>query len=96
MDHLFVVSYDIAEPKRWRRVFRIMKGYGEWIQLSVFQCRLTRARVAQLEAELREAMNQREDHVLIIDVGPAEGVRLRIQSLGKATFQVLQREAVIV
>ena len=95
MEHLFIISYDIADPKRWRRVFRIMKGYGVWLQLSVFQCRLTRVRVIQLEAELREAMNQREDHVLIVDVGPADGVMPRVQSLGKS-FQAVQREAVIV
>jgi CRISPR-associated protein Cas2 len=95
MEHLFIISYDIAEPKRWRRVFRIMKGYGEWLQLSVFQCRLTRMRIVQLESELRDAMNQREDHVLIVDVGPADGVKPRIQSLGKA-FETVRREAVIV
>jgi CRISPR-associated protein Cas2 len=95
MEHLFIISYDIADPKRWRRVFRIMKGYGAWLQLSVFQCRLTRMRVVQLESELREAMNQREDHVLIVDVGPADGIKPRVQSLGKS-FQAVQREAVIV
>jgi CRISPR-associated protein Cas2 len=95
MEHLFIISYDIANPKRWRRVFRIMKGYGVWLQLSVFQCRLTRVRVVQLESELREAMNQREDHVLIIDVGPADGIKPRVQSLGKL-FQAVQREPVIV
>lgn len=95
MEHLFIISYDIAEPKRWRRVFRIMKGYGAWLQLSVFQCRLTRMRMVQLESELKDAMNQREDHVLIVDVGPAEGVELRVQSLGKA-FETVRREAVIV
>jgi CRISPR-associated protein Cas2 len=95
MEHLFIISYDIAEPKRWRRVFRIMKGYGEWLQLSVFQCRLTRMRMIQLESELRDAMNQREDHVLIVDVGPAEGVEPRVQSLGKV-FETVKREPVIV
>ena len=95
MEHLFIISYDIADAKRWRPVFRIMKGYGEWLQLSVFQCRLTRIRVVHLEAQLREAMNQREDHVLIVDVGPADGVKPRVQSLGKS-FQAVQREPVIV
>lgn len=95
MEHLFIISYDIADPKRWRRVFRIMKGYGSWLQLSVFQCRLTRMRALRLESELREAMNQREDHVLIVDVGPAGGITPRVQSLGKP-FEAVQREAVIV
>jgi CRISPR-associated protein Cas2 len=31
---LYVVAYDIREPKRWRRVFKTMHGYGEWLQLS--------------------------------------------------------------
>lgn len=95
MEHLFIISYDIAEPKRWRRVFRIMKGYGEWLQLSVFQCRLSRMRVIQLESKLRDTINLSEDHVLIVDVGPAEGVRPRVQSLGKA-FETVRRDAVIV
>jgi len=95
MEHLYIISYDIADQKRWRRVFRIMKGYGEWLQLSVFQCRLTRMRMVQLESELRDSMNQREDHVLIVDVGPAESVEPRVHSLGKA-FESVKREAVIV
>ena len=94
-ERLYIVTYDIADERRWRRVFRLMHGYGRWLQLSVFQCRLTRVRVVQLESELREAMNQREDHVLIIDVGPADGIRPWVQSLGKL-FQAVQREPVIV
>lgn len=95
MEHLYVISYDISEPKRWRRVFRIMKGYGEWLQLSVFQCRLSRARMLQLEAALSEAVNHHEDHVLIVDIGPAENVSPQVRSLGK-TFTPVAREAVIV
>lgn len=95
MEHLYIVSYDISEPRRWRRVFRIVKGYGEWLQLSVFQCRLSRARLLQLEAALREAINQDEDHVLILDIGPADAVSPQVRSLGR-TFQAVKREAVIV
>lgn len=95
MEHLYIISYDISEPKRWRRVFRIMKAYGDWLQLSVFQCRLSRMRMIELEASLRDAMNQREDHVLIVDIGPAENVIPRVRSLGKA-FEPVKREAVIV
>ena len=95
MEHLFVVSYDISEPKRWRRVFKIMKGYGAWLQLSVFQCRLTRMRMLQLEARLGEVINLQEDHVLLLDIGPAENMKPRVRSLGKR-FEAVEREAVIV
>lgn len=95
MERLFIISYDISEPKRWRRVFRLMKGYGEWLQLSVFQCRLGRMRVLQLEAELKDLINQEEDHILILDIGPAAEVMPQVRSLGKI-FEAVRREAVIV
>ena len=83
MEHLFIVSYDVSEPKRWRRVYKTMRGYGEWIQLSVFQCRMSKTRRVQLEAVLGEIVNHTEDHILLLDLGPAEAVKPRIRSIGK-------------
>ena len=95
MEHLYVVTYDISHPRRWRRVFRIKEGYGDWLQLSVFQCRMGKIRALELEAKLAEAMNQAEDHVLLLDLGPMEGVTPKVTSLGKA-FRPVARQAVIV
>ena len=95
MEHLYIVVYDIADSKRWRRVFRLMQGYGEWVQLSVFQCRLSRRRHADLVARLDALIDHGEDHVVLVDVGVAEGIEPRIVSLGKA-FQAVRREPVIV
>lgn len=94
-EHLYIVTYDIGDPKRWRRVFKLMRGYGEWLQLSVFQCRLSRRRHAELVAILDEAILDDHDHILMLDLGPAENVDPRVISLGK-TFQPIVREAVIV
>ncbi|HFQ14219.1 MAG TPA: CRISPR-associated endonuclease Cas2 [Gammaproteobacteria bacterium] len=94
-EHLYIVAYDISDPRRWRRVFRLMKGYGEWLQLSVFQCRLSRKRHAELIALLDNILHHKEDHVLLINIGPAEKVAPRVVSLGK-NFEPVQREPVIV
>jgi CRISPR-associated protein Cas2 len=94
-EHLYVVVYDISDPKRWRAVFRLMHGYGEWVQLSVFQCRLSRKRHAELLATLDQIIANNHDHVVIIDVGPASKVDPRVVSLGKS-FKAVQREPVIV
>ena len=51
-ERLYIVAYDISQPKRWRHVFKTMKGYGHWVQLSVFQCRLTARRRAEMAARL--------------------------------------------
>lgn len=94
-EHLYIVTYDIGDPKRWRAVFKLMHGYGEWLQLSVFQCRLSRRRHAELVATLDEIIHDDHDHVVMVDVGPAEKVEPRVISLGKS-FRPIEREAVIV
>lgn len=94
-ENLYIVAYDIASPRRWRRVFRIMEGYGEWVQLSVFQCRLTRRRRIELKLALEETINHAEDHVILLDLGPAIALRPRVESLGKS-FSVVERGPVIV
>lgn len=94
-EHLYVVTYDIADQKRWRRVFNVMNGYGEWLQLSVFQCRMNKQRHAELIALLDGIIHHGEDHVLFVDVGPADRVNPRVVSLGK-DFEPLTREPVIV
>lgn len=94
-EHLYIVTYDIADDKRWRAVFKTMKGYGEWLQLSVFQCRLSARRHAELIELLTGAINQRQDHVLLMNLGPADKVDPRVLSLGK-TFEALGKEPVIV
>lgn len=94
-ERLCIVCYDVRHPRRWRRLFRIMKGYGEWLQLSVFQCRLDAQRRVTLELELTEVIRVDEDHVLIIDIGPADQVAPRFHSLGQ-TFDPLERGPLIV
>jgi len=94
-ERTWIAAYDISDPRRWRRVFKTMHGFGEWLQLSVFQCRLSRRRQVELEARLRELVKPGEDHVLLIDVGPADKIELAVVSVGK-TFAKIERQAVVV
>ena len=94
-ERLYIVTYDIADQRRWRRVFKTMQGYGEWLQLSVFQCRLTRRRRAELETRLRELVKNGEDHILLIDVGPANKIHLAVESIGKS-FSKMERRANVI
>jgi CRISPR-associated protein Cas2 len=94
-ERLYIVVYDIANPKRWRKIFRLMEGYGDWVQLSVFQCRLSRKRHAELVALLDGIIHHDQDHVITMDLGAAEQVSPRVVSLGK-DFKAIRREPVIV
>jgi CRISPR-associated protein Cas2 len=91
----YVVTYDIADQKRWRRIYRLMKGYGRSLQLSVFQCRLTAKRRAEMAERLERWIKRDADHILIIDLGPADGDGPSVESLGK-TFAPIRREAIVI
>lgn len=94
-EHLYLVTYDIRDDKRWRRVFRLMKGFGEWLQLSVFQCRLSAKRHAELIQLLDGVIDTRKDALLLIDLGPADRVKPRVVSLGER-FEPVARAPIIV
>lgn len=94
-ERLYIVTYDIGDPKRWRRVFRLMNGFGEWLQYSVFQCRLSLQRQAELIGLLDGIIHHDNDHVLFVDIGPADRVTPKVVSLGKS-FKPVRREPVIV
>lgn len=94
-EHLYLVTYDIRDPKRWRHVFKLMKGFGEWLQLSVFQCRMSRRRHAELVHLLDGAIHHGVDALLIIDLGPADKVKPRVVSMGEK-YEPVMRAPIIV
>ncbi len=92
----FVVSYDISDPKRLRKVYRLMNGYGDWVQLSVFRCELTPREVLELRAKLGAIIHHGVDQVLFVDVGPADGrSRVAFRSLGRP-YAAGVRQAIVV
>lgn len=81
----YVVTYDISDPKRLRQVFRVMRGFGDHMQLSVFSCSLTATERVRCEGALLAVINRDEDQVLFVDVGPADGRgATAVSSIGRA------------
>ena len=84
----FIVSYDIADPKRLRKVVEPCKDFGEHIQFSVFECDLNPAEKIEFERQLAQIIHHAQDQVLFIDIGPSEGRGDRvISSLGIPYFK---------
>ncbi len=80
----YLVSYDIRDAKRLRRVFRVLKGYGEHWQYSVFFCRLKEIDRVRLQDDLEVEVNQSEDQVILIDLGANESTaREAIEVIGQ-------------
>lgn len=64
-----LVAYDIREPARWRKVYKIMCGAGEWVQYSLFRCRLDNREVERLRWQLAQVIAT-EDSLLVVDLCP--------------------------
>ena len=89
MRNSYIVSYDIADPKRLRQVFKSMRAWGDHLQLSVFECQLNSTDLVRLRAELADIIHHTEDQVLFVDLGPSEGRGDRvITALGKPYVNV--------
>ena len=85
MRNAYIVTYDICDPKRLRKVFQTLRGWGEHLQLSVYECHLSKMDLARVKAELHEIIHHDEDQVLFIDLGPVEGRGDRvISAIGKS------------
>jgi CRISPR-associated protein Cas2 len=81
----YIVCYDIADPGRLRRVHRTVRGYGEPLQYSVFRCDLSDAQCVLLIEALTPIINHREDQVMLVRLGPADGrAGESIQTIGRA------------
>lgn len=95
----FVICYDIADPKRWRSIYRLLLGAGDPVQFSVFRCDLSRSEKIILLEKLLPTMNQGEDRLMFINLGPAGSHHSgedRLECIGKALSEMPERKAVVI
>jgi CRISPR-associated protein Cas2 len=91
----YLVSYDIADPDRLRRVHNVVKASAVRVQDSVYEALMTDKERVLLEERLKKVMNQHEDQVIFVDLGSADRTELpEITTLGLA-YQPLVRGSVV-
>jgi len=96
MRRCYLVFYDVRDPRRLRRVFKVMKGYGEHWQFSVFFCILKDIDRVRMQVDLEAEMNLKEDQALVVDLGPdEEAARKAATVIGQPLPQVEDRMIVI-
>jgi len=69
----YLVCYDVADARRLQRIGKVMRGFGGRQQYSVFQCDLSPRERVEMIAALTTVLHQREDRVMIVDLGPTMG-----------------------
>lgn len=71
----YLVCYDICDDKRLRKVYETMRGSGDHLQYSVFECQFTAMDLARCRAELGKIIHHTEDQVLFRKSGSGRGSR---------------------
>lgn len=67
----FLVTYDISDDKRRNAVFQACYDFGNHVQYSVFLCELDARELVRLCGRLSSSIHNREDQILILDLGKA-------------------------
>ncbi len=83
---LYLVAYDIRDPKRLRQVAKLCEDYGIRVEYSVFECDLSDEVFQAFSKDLFEKIEPEEDTILAYRIC---GVCVRrILSMGHATRPV--------
>lgn len=69
----YIVTYDVANPKRLKRMHRLLSGFGDPVQYSVFCCDLSPVERAQMRKAILTLVDASADRVMIVDAGPSDG-----------------------
>jgi CRISPR-associated protein Cas2 len=96
MRSVYLVAYDISDAKRLKAMHRCMLGFGDALQYSLFRCVLSAKEKLMMVEAAKEVINQREDSVMVVCMGPVEGkADERLEFLG-LRMNISERRALIV
>lgn len=73
MRSVYLIAYDVCDPKRLRKAYTLMCGAGDPVQFSVFRCELSDVEKQRLKESLWEVLNLADDRVILVNLGPVEG-----------------------
>ena len=63
----YLVCYDVRDDKRLRKAAKLLEGYGERVQYSIFRCWLSRRQLERLRWRLSEELTT-EDDVMFVPI----------------------------
>jgi len=66
MKRNWLVLYDISNPKRLRKVAKLLEGEGLRVQKSLFECTWDDAHGILVEDKLKEIVDAQKDYILLI------------------------------
>ena len=95
---MVLITYDVdtiseTGQKRLRKVARVCQDYGQRVQNSVFECRLTESQFVLLKNKIENIIYQELDNVRFYILG--NNWNHKIESIGKKCLIDLDKELII-
>ncbi len=90
----YLVCYDIADPKRLRKVAKCCEDFGYRKQFSIFLCRISTTDFVRLRSRLYDIIDLAQDQVLFIPL--TESNLRQIEVIGRPTDPHDKNDVVIV
>ncbi|MCQ3938578.1 MAG: CRISPR-associated endonuclease Cas2 [Chloroflexi bacterium] len=59
----YIVAYDISSDKRRNKVHKILSGFGQWTQFSLFELFINGKELVLLQNKLEKVLNTEKDSV---------------------------------
>jgi CRISPR-associated protein Cas2 len=81
----FLLTYDIADPKRLAKVAKAMEAVGERVQDSVFEAYLNESELDKLLKKVQKVMKAEEDSLRVYVLCEACRGKIRCVGQGKVT-----------
>lgn len=81
-----ILVYDINE-KRVAKALQICRRYLNWVQNSVFEGEITKAKLQELKLRLRRMMKEKEDSVMIYSLRDERAFAKEVIGLEKSSVE---------
>lgn len=82
MKQFVVVSYDVPDDKRRTKIMKTLKGFGDHVQYSVFDCLLEPKDLAELHKRLAKLVKLQEDSIRFYYINQSDVGRIEVMGIG--------------
>ncbi len=78
----YLITYDIRDPKRWQKIYKLLKANGLNVQLSCFELDLSQYMLDALLSQIQLLINPKEDVVFAYPINSiAESLIVKLGNL---------------
>jgi CRISPR-associated protein Cas2 len=79
---LYLIAYDISNDRRRTKVHKLLCGFGEWTQYSLFECFLNEKQYILLRHRLDAILDKKEDNVRLYPL--CANCQVKVETIGSA------------